>query len=109
MYHQLYKSQLDRFKESFLSAAARGGRIDEVASLIDLAGEGEDALDLSTPFLEAIAGQHVEVVSLLLANGADPKRRTGEGNNALHLAAHVSSNCEMQYQTNTSLIVTQID
>jgi len=45
MYQELYNSQLERFKVSFLTAAARGGRIDEVASLIDLAAGGEDNLD----------------------------------------------------------------
>ena len=88
MYQELYNSQLDRFKASFLTAAARGGRIGEVASLIDLAGSEYD-LDLTIPLQEAIRGQHLEVVSLLLANGADPRCRDGDGNNCLHLVAKV--------------------
>lgn len=83
----MYQLQLDRFKESFLSAAARGGRLDEVASLLDLASNEEEELDLRKPLMQALSGQHVEVVSLLLANGADPKLRSTEGNNALHIAA----------------------
>jgi len=89
MYQELYNSQLERFKVSFLTAAARGGRIDEVASLIDLAAGGEDNLDLIKPLQEGIRGQHAEVVSLLLANGADPRCRDDEGNNSLHLVAKV--------------------
>ena len=45
MYQELYNSQLETFKVSFLTAAARGGRIDEVASLIDFAAGGEDNLE----------------------------------------------------------------
>jgi hypothetical protein len=90
MYQELYNSQLERFKVSFLTAAARGGRIDEVASLIDLAAGGEDSLEiLIKPLQEAIRGQHSEVVSLLFANGADPRCRDDEGNNSLHLVAKV--------------------
>ena len=90
MYQELYNSQLERFKVSFLTAAARGGRIDEVASLIDLAAGGEDSLEiLIKPLQEAIRGQHSEVVSLLFANGADPRCRDDEVNNSLHLVAKV--------------------
>jgi ankyrin repeat protein len=89
MYQELYNSQLERFKVSFLTAAARGGRIDEVASLIDFAAGGEDNLDLIKPLQEAIRGQHSEVVSLLFANGADPRCRDDEVNNSLHLVAKV--------------------
>lgn len=91
MYQQLYETQLDRFKESFLLAAARGGRIDEVASLIDLGATVDIVTEdqSSSPLSEAIYGNHVDVVSLLLANGADPRRRLAGGNNALHIAAQV--------------------
>ena len=42
----MYQLQLDHFKDSFLSAAARGGRLDEVASLIDFASNENKSLDL---------------------------------------------------------------
>ena len=54
-----------------------------------MAAGGEDSLDLIKPLQEAIRGQHSEVVSLLFANGADPRCRDDEGNNSLHLVAKV--------------------
>lgn len=86
----MYQLQLDRFQDSFLSAAARGGRLDEVASLLERssnANANQSELDLKEPLINALSGQHVEVVSLLLAHGANPKLRSDEGNNALHIAA----------------------
>ena len=87
MYDELYQSQLNRLKESFLSAASKGGRVEEVASLIDHYTSNEQELDLNTPLLQALEHSHVEVASLLLANGADPAWRSEGGDNSLHIAA----------------------
>lgn len=94
---------LDRLKERFLLAAARGGRLDEVASLIELGAdldytgghEGNDADDneairegeeQDTPLIAATRGGHYDAASLLLASGADPNRVAAGGSTALHIA-----------------------
>jgi len=113
-----YMEPLDRLKESFLWAAAKGGRVQEVNSLLDMGanvnwsqgellrssrsheGQGdEDQIKLKntnnpssqdlddSPLLAAARAGHTDVVNILLAHGADSKRRTDNGNTALHLAA----------------------
>jgi hypothetical protein len=93
---------IDRLKESFLCAAARGGRIVECASLLDLGAEidwprpskhggtsstchNDESFD--TPLLAAVRNGHQDVTALLLAHGADPLRRSHNGDTVLHLAA----------------------
>lgn len=88
MFQDHYDSQLDRFKESFLTEAARCGRTEEVSSLIELgaridwSSENED-----TPLLAAVKNNHIDVATILIANGADVNQTSIGGNNALHLAA----------------------
>ncbi|GMH57495.1 hypothetical protein TL16_g02395 [Triparma laevis f. inornata] len=85
-------THLDRLKESFLWAAARGGRASECESLLKMGaninwiqkdqgqcGQGD------TPLLAAVRNGHGEVVRLLLAGGCDTKCVSKEGENVLHL------------------------
>ena len=92
MFQDHYESQLDRFKESFLTEAARCGRTEEVASLIDLGArvdwspENED-----TPLLAAVRNNHIDVATILIANGADIDRKCSGGNTALHIASYTGN------------------
>mmetsp|Transcript_31208 Transcript_31208/g.62824 ORF Transcript_31208/g.62824 Transcript_31208/m.62824 type:complete len:378 (+) Transcript_31208:416-1549(+) len=83
--------QIARLKESFLCAAARGGRLEECASLLDLGADTEwpHRPEDDTPLLAAVRNSHKECAALLLAHGADPTRRDGRGNTVMHLAAIV--------------------
>ncbi|KAL3783378.1 hypothetical protein HJC23_013423 [Cyclotella cryptica] len=92
---------INRLKESFLCAAARGGRIDECASLLDLGAQTEwppphndrtisnreDINREDTPLLAAVRNGHKDVAALLLAHGANPQRCSYRGDTVLHLAA----------------------
>ncbi|KAL9184354.1 LOW QUALITY PROTEIN: hypothetical protein ACHAXT_002440 [Thalassiosira profunda] len=79
---------LDRLKESFLCAAARGGRLEECASLLAMGAEVECSEgEEDTPLLAAIRNGHKDVAALLLAHGANPLQRDLEGNSVMHLAA----------------------
>ncbi|KAH8063200.1 U-box domain-containing protein [Aureococcus anophagefferens] len=79
--------QLDRMKESFLWAAAKGGREEEVESLLSI---GADVNWVSnegdTPLIAACRHGHRGVAALLLAHGGDASATTsGGGEGALHL------------------------
>ncbi|KAL7535400.1 hypothetical protein ACHAXR_006467 [Thalassiosira sp. AJA248-18] len=79
---------IDRLKESFLCAAARGGRIQECASLLDLGAEIEwHENNEDTPLLAAVRNGHQDCSALLLAHGANPAVRDSDGNTVMHLAA----------------------
>jgi len=105
-------THLDRLKESFLWAAAKGGRLQECASLLDLGAlpdwtsptprrrtnngiistsssldRHQNYDDEDTPLLVAVRSGHADVASLLLAHGADPTKIGRGRNNILHLAA----------------------
>ena len=55
-----------RLKESFLCAAARGGRIQECASLLDLGAEVEwHEIDDDTPLIAAVRNGHQDVAALV--------------------------------------------
>ena len=95
MFQDHYDSQLDRFKESFLTEAARCGRTDEVASLIDLGARVDWSPECEdTPLLAAVRNNHIDVATILIANGADIHRKTAGGNSAFHLAS-MAGNEEM--------------
>ena len=91
-------AQLERFKDSFLVAAAKAGSAQEVHSLLEM---GADVSWRSlegnlgdTALLAAVRNGHRDVASILLAMGADPTDATSilpgaenfGGDTALHLA-----------------------
>ena len=111
-------TRLDRLKERFLFAAAKGGRLEEVVSLLELGADSENGLFRNeeqagqddegendgveeegddTPLIAAARAGHAEIVSVLLANGADPNSMSQRGDYyALHAAAehgHVDVYC----------------
>ena len=77
-----------RLKESFLCAAARGGRLEECASLLELGAEIEwRENNDDTPLIAAVRNGHQDVAALLLAHGANPTIRDRDGNSVMHLAS----------------------
>mmetsp|Transcript_1573 Transcript_1573/g.2341 ORF Transcript_1573/g.2341 Transcript_1573/m.2341 type:complete len:342 (-) Transcript_1573:2318-3343(-) len=76
-------------KESFLLAAASGGRLLECQSLLELGADTEYVNDETdeTPLLAACRNGHRAVASLLLAHGADSTKCDRENNNVLHIVA----------------------
>jgi hypothetical protein len=85
---------INRLKESFLCAAAGGGRIEECASLLDLGAEvnvtdrtTDGRIENDAPLLAAVRNGHKDVAALLLAHGANPMRCSNDGDTVLHLAA----------------------
>lgn len=80
--------QLDRMKESFLWAAAQGGREEEVESLLSIgadvnwrSGDGGE-----TPLIAACRNGHRGVAALLLAHGGDARACNAGNESALHAA-----------------------
>ncbi|CAM9246774.1 unnamed protein product, partial [Pylaiella littoralis] len=80
-------SQLERFKESFLWAAAKGGRVEECESLVQM---GTDVNWVSpegdTPLLAACRNGHVPAALCLLSHGASVNQAGKDGQTALHLS-----------------------
>lgn len=88
MSHHEINHHIDRLKESFLCAAARGGRIQECASLLEFGAEIEwHENNEDTPLLAAVRNGHQDCAALLLAHGASPDHRDRDGNTVIHLAA----------------------
>ena len=77
--------QLDRMKESFLWAAAKGGREEEVESLLSIGADvnwrnGDEG---ETPLIAACRSGHRGVAALLLAHGGDARHQSAaEGGDA---------------------------
>ncbi|KAJ8603096.1 hypothetical protein CTAYLR_006682 [Chrysophaeum taylorii] len=68
----LAKQQLERMKESFLWAAAKGGGYEEVESLLAIGASVEwVSAEGDTALVAACRQGHEEIVSLLLAHGSD--------------------------------------
>jgi ankyrin repeat protein len=86
---------IDRFKESFLCAAARGGRIEECASLISFGAnvDWRENGNEDNPLLVAVRNSMQDVAALLLAHGANPTVRDRDGNTVMHLAAANGDEC----------------
>ena len=91
MSHNEINHHIARLKESFLCAAARGGRIQECASLLDLGAEIEwhEEHNDDTPLIAAVKNGHQDVAALLLAHGANPAIRDRDGNTVMHLASSI--------------------
>ena len=82
--------QVDRFKDSFLCAAVRGGRIEECASLLDFGADIEWRENKEdNPLLTAVRNGMSDVATLLLAHGANPGILDQDGNSVMHLAAFI--------------------
>ncbi|KAL3783956.1 hypothetical protein ACHAW5_010470 [Stephanodiscus triporus] len=82
--------RIDRFKESFLCAAARGGRIEECASLLEFGADIEwRENNEDNPLLAAVRNGMNDVAALLLAHGANPAVLDQDGNTVMHLAAFI--------------------
>jgi len=82
---------IDRLKESFLLAAARGGRIVECQSLLELGADCDYAIENhDTPLLASVRNGHRAIVALLLAHGADPMRLDANNNSVFHIIADTS-------------------
>jgi len=88
-----FGTNLKRLKGPFLIAAARGGRVEEVQSLISLDNSESNWIndrgdDSDTALLAAVRNAHYSVVEVLLAHGADVSQRSRpDGNTCLHIAA----------------------
>lgn len=78
-------------KESFLLAAASGGRLLECQSLLELGADVNycDETNEDTPLIAAVRNGNRPVVSLLLAHGADPTRSDRDNNTVLHIVAEM--------------------
>eukprot|EP00620_Florenciella_sp_RCC1587_P009797 CAMPEP_0182593100 /NCGR_PEP_ID=MMETSP1324-20130603/77281_1 /TAXON_ID=236786 /ORGANISM="Florenciella sp., Strain RCC1587" /LENGTH=166 /DNA_ID=CAMNT_0024810535 /DNA_START=21 /DNA_END=517 /DNA_ORIENTATION=+ len=83
-------AQLDRFKDSFLVAAAKSGSEEEVASLLDMGSDVNylaPGPDGDTPLLAACRNGHRTVVSMLLDAGADANlNASSTSDSCLHVA-----------------------
>ena len=91
-------AQLERFKDSFLVAAAKAGSAQEVQSLLEMGADvswrSSDGNLGDTALLAAVRNGHRDVASILLAMGADPTDATSilpgaenfGGDTTLHLA-----------------------
>ena len=72
-------------------AAARGGRLVECQSLLELGADCDYAVENSdTPLLASARNGHRAIVALLLAHGADPMRRDADNNSVFHIIAETS-------------------
>ncbi|EPS44286.1 hypothetical protein H072_1729 [Dactylellina haptotyla CBS 200.50] len=70
-----------------IHAAALAGHDGIVAWLIDRgAVVDKPAEDLSTPLLDAVENGHIDVVNILLENGADPRHRNKAGQSSVDIA-----------------------
>jgi len=86
-------------KDSFLYAAAKGGRVEECASLLspgtltpNSAGanfEWRENDDEDNALLAAVRNGHSDVAALLLAHGANPSVLDSQGNTVIHLSAFI--------------------
>lgn len=82
-----FAESLERLKESFLWAAAKGGHEEDCLSLLEYGAdvnwrspEGDTAL------IAACRAGHSHIVTLLLSQGADVDLQTPDGSTALHAA-----------------------
>jgi ankyrin repeat protein len=81
-----FSGSLDKFKESFLCAAAQGGNTEDCESLLEIGANVEwRNADGDTPLLSAVRRGHAETAALLLVHGADLNARGHDGLTPLHV------------------------
>ena len=108
----MYGDLLERLKGPFLYSAAKAGRLEECETLIELGanvnfkkedsnGENEDEY---SPLMIATRNGHMDIVRLLLANGADTQLLSKEENTVLHIAASIGDEnlCSIFLENNCS-------
>ncbi len=105
----LYTETLDRLKESFLSAAAQGGNVEDCESLISIGADVNwKNVDGDTPLLAACRRGHAETVALLLIHGADSNLCGDDSLAPIHICARRGdSECMhalLQANTSTSAV-----
>lgn len=83
-----FSDSLNRFKESFLWAAAQGGNTEDCESLLEIGAEVDwKNTDGDTALLAACRRGHADTVVLLLVYGASPNARGKDGLTPLHICA----------------------
>ena len=98
MHHGILE-RMASIKDSFLYAAAKGGRVEECASLLSAnslmpnsAGanfEWRHDDEEDNALLAAVRNGHSDVAALLLAHGANPSVLDSQGNTVIHLSAFI--------------------
>jgi hypothetical protein len=83
-----FSNSIDRLKESFLLATAKGGNVQDCEALLSIGADVNwRGQDNETPLLAACRKGHSDTVQLLLAYGAECDAKGGDSCTALHIAA----------------------
>lgn len=83
-----FSNSIDRLKESFLFATAKGGNAQDCEALLTIGADVNwRSQDDDTPLLAAVRKGHVETVQLLLAYGADCNVKGTDSLTPMHIAA----------------------
>lgn len=83
-----FSDSLNRFKESFLWAAAQGGNTEDCESLLEIGAEVDwKNTDGDTALLAACRRGHADTIVLLLVYGASPNARGRDMLTPLHICA----------------------
>ncbi len=81
-----FSDSLNKFKESFLWAAAQGGNTEDCESLLEIGAQVDwKNVDGDTALLSACRRGHTDTVVLLLVYGANPNMRARDGLTPLHI------------------------
>eukprot|EP01031_Cornospumella_fuschlensis_P034338 gene34338-41566_t len=83
-----FAESIDRLKESFLWAAAKGGNTQDCESLVEIGADiNFKGTNGDTPLLAACRAGHTETVAFLLAHGADANIPGADSMAPIHVAA----------------------
>lgn len=89
-----FSDSLNRFKESFLWAAAQGGNTEDCESLLEIGAEVDwRNADGDTALLAACRRGHSDTIVLLLVYGASPNAKGRDLLTPLHICAR---NCDLK-------------